>query len=165
MLRRVLLPRWCALSPVRPRLLLTRRRSSVGGAAGPPPGASALLDLNQQLRDMLTAPGGANDLASSMISNAGRSDRPWEASCIEVIKAPATACAPSRERAVDDGDWIVLYYETATEDGLAAFRAVASRVAAGELPGETENRASIGFAMWRVPAKKFFTLVSGFQLK
>ena len=61
--------------------------------------------------------------------------------------------------------YIILYYETHTDEGLMAFRSVARRVSEGSLPGVVENRSAFGFAMWKVDAGEFMLMSSGLKLE
>lgn len=163
----------CALivSSISFRAQLLRFSSSSPASSSP----KGLLALNDRISHMIVDFHSKTDLCSRMITNAESGERPWEASCIEVERKKEQkngSCAVKKSSQVDDDDddpagdvsvavsdhSIVLYYETSTPEGLTAYRAIASRVALGQLPGETENRAAYGFALWRVSAEQFLIL-------
>ncbi len=136
--------------------------------------ATALLALNDQISKLIVDFDVKADLNSRMITNADSRERPWEASCIEIqrkdegkvkpcfaipaAKCPSASKAEGKQTTTVDDSVIVLYYETHTPEGLAAYRSIATRVALGQLPGETVNRSAFGFAMWRVAAQDFLEL-------
>ena len=152
-----------------------------------------LLSLTQQVETIIrdSRNGGKS---TQILANADLLTKPWEASCIEVhSEIPGTQTCPIRTRSSTLKDtsnasssvseakqkeqeeemeerkkkmksFIILYYETHTDEGLAAFRAVARRVSEGSLPGSVENRSAFGFAMWKCPADDFMILNTGEKL-
>ena len=107
--------------------------------------------------------------------NHGYQSNKWQASCIEVRQRhednPVISLrrlqfigqndgkkAPWEREKQDDVE-VVHYFETHTEEGLAGYTNVASRVAVGELPGVCNNQTGEGFAQWIVPRRQYVDLI------
>ena len=103
-----------------------------------------------------TAIGGAANLADK---NAAE-DTPGVGAAQQQQPSTGGVAQQRKRPAAEKRFFVVLYYETHTADGLLAFRSIAARVAAKQLPGETVNRMAFGFAMWRVPAADFQELMA-----
>jgi hypothetical protein len=132
------------------------------GAAGA--ALAALLDPTAALKGNATA-------AARIFPNENADAAPWEASCIELgteaveeddastsfgVTLPRTTRpAPAATQTV-----VRLYFETARREGLHSFRTVAQRVALGELPGRTDNRMSVGYAVWIVPRDEYIAMLA-----